>query len=114
MNEKDKKTILRIIYYCDKIDSHIAYFGDDKELFLENEHYQDACALVIIQIGEFVSRLSDEFINEHSEIPWRDIKTMRNVHAHNYDNVMFDILWVTMKKDVPELREYLEDLINHF
>ena len=111
MNDKDEKTILRIIYYCDKIDSHIDYFGDDRELFLENEHYQDACALVIIQIGEFVSRLSDEFINEHSEIPWTDIKKMRNVHAHNYDNVMFDTLWVTMKRDVPELREYLQNLI---
>ena len=62
-------------------------------------------------MGEFVSRLSDEFINEHSEIPWEDIKKMRNVHAHNYDNVMFDTLWVTMKRDVPELREYLQNLI---
>ena len=43
MNDNDEKTILRIIYYCDKIDSHIDYFGDDMELFLENEHYQDAC-----------------------------------------------------------------------
>ena len=51
MNDNDEKTILRIIHYCDKIDSHIDYFGDDRELFLENEHYQDACALVIIQIG---------------------------------------------------------------
>ena len=101
MNDKDEKTILRIIHYCDKIDSHIDYFGDDRVLVLENEHYQDACALVIIHIGEFVSRLSDEFINEHSEIPWADIKSMRNVHAHNYDNVIFDTLWVTMKRDVP-------------
>lgn len=38
MNVNDKKTILRIIHYCDKIDSHIDYFGDDRELFLENEH----------------------------------------------------------------------------
>ncbi len=35
MNDNDKKTILRIIHYCDKIDSHIDYFGDDRELFLE-------------------------------------------------------------------------------
>ena len=58
-----------------------------------------------------MSRLSEEFIDEHDEIPWSDIKKMRNVHAHNYDNVMYDTLWVTMKKDVPELREYLENLI---
>ena len=27
MNDNDEKTILRIIHYCDKIDSHIDYFG---------------------------------------------------------------------------------------
>ena len=58
-----------------------------------------------------MGRLSDEFINEHSEIPWTDIKSMRNIHAHNYDNVMFDTLWVTIKRDVPELREFLQKLI---
>lgn len=50
MGEEDKRAIEMILHYCDKIDSHIEYFGDDKELFLENIHYQDACALVIIQI----------------------------------------------------------------
>ena len=111
MNDKDRKAIGMIIYYCDKIDSHIDYFGDDKALFMENIHYQDACALVIIQIGEHVDRLYDEFKNNHPEIPWREIKDMRNLHAHHYESVMYDILWVTMKKDVPELREYLENLI---
>lgn len=111
MNDKDRKTILRVLYYCDKIDSHINYFGDDKEIFLENEYYQDTCALVIIQIGEYVGRLSEEFKNEHFEIPWRDIKDMRNLHAHHYETVMYDILWVTMKKDIPELRDYLEKLL---
>ena len=111
MKDEDKRAIDMILHYCDKIDSHIEYFGDDKELFLENIHYQDACALVIIQIGEHVDRLSDEFKENHSEIPWREIKDMRNLHAHNYESVMYDILWVTMKRDVPELREYLEKLI---
>ena len=50
MKDEDKRAIEMILHYCDKIDSHIEYFGDDKELFLENIHYQDACALVIIQI----------------------------------------------------------------
>ena len=58
-----------------------------------------------------MGRLSDEFINEHSEIPWTDIKSMGHIHAHNYDNVMFDTLWVTIKRDVPELREFLQKLI---
>lgn len=40
-----------------------------------------------IQIGELVGRLSEEFIGVHSEIPWHAIKGMRNLHAHDYENV---------------------------
>ncbi len=36
---------------------------------------------------------------------------MRNVHAHDYDNVMFDVAWESIIYDVPELKEYLEKLI---
>ena len=61
MNDNDKHELELILYYCNKIESHIEYFGDDKETFLVNEHYQDACALVIIQIGEHVNRLSSTF-----------------------------------------------------
>lgn len=35
--------------------------NNDKEIYMSNILYKDACALVIIQIGEFVGRLSDEF-----------------------------------------------------
>ena len=91
MNDKDRKSVERLIYYCNRLEEHVSYFGNSQEEFYRNKQYQDACSLVIIQIGEFVGRLSDEFKEEHKEIPWRDIKGMRNIHAHNYDNVMFDI-----------------------
>lgn len=67
--------------------------------------------MVIIQIGEFVGRLSDEFKDDHPEIPWNDIKGMRNIHDYNYDNVMFDLVWESISEDLPYLKEYLEQLI---
>ena len=35
---------------------------------------------------------------------------MRNRNAHNYDPIMYDIVWETIKEDVPELKRYLENL----
>ena len=90
---------------------HVLTFGNSKEKYITNKQYQDACSLVIIQIGEQVGRLSDEFKNQHSDIDWTGIKGMRNVHAHDYDNVMFDVAWESITDDVPNLREYLEELI---
>lgn len=45
--------------------------------------YKDACALVIIQIGEFVGRLSDDFREKYDGVEWRQLKALRNIMAHN-------------------------------
>lgn len=78
---------------------------------MSNTHYQDACALVFIQIGEFVGRLSDEFKAEYCEMPWQSIKVMRNKNAHNYDYILFDLVWDTIQEDIPELKQYLEKIL---
>lgn len=56
-------------------------------------------------------RLSEEFLEKHSEIPWHAIKAMRNLHAHDYDNINFEIVWETLTKDIPELEEALQKII---
>ena len=40
MNDDEKYELNLILHYCNKIESHIEYFGDDREIFLTNEHYQ--------------------------------------------------------------------------
>lgn len=112
MNDKDKRYLQRILYYCDRLNNHVKTFGNDQELFLVNEQYQDACALTFIQIGEFVGRLSDEFKEEHKDIPWQSIKNMCNKNAHNYDyTIMYDIVWETIQEDIPHLKNYIEKLL---
>ena len=83
-----------------------------KEIYLSDKLYQDACALVIIQIGEFVGRLSDEFRDNHQEINWQEIIGMRNIFAHNYEDVIDDIVWDVIQEDIPNLKNYLENLVN--
>lgn len=101
----------RIIYYCNRLDNHVQSFGDDKDIFLVNEQYQDACALIFIQIGEFVGRLSLEFKQNHADTPWQSIKNMRNIYAHNYESIMFDVVWETIQEDIPKLKKYLVSLV---
>ena len=33
MNDKDKRYVKRLIYYCDRLEDHIEFFGDDREIF---------------------------------------------------------------------------------
>lgn len=75
---------------------------------------QDACALVIIQIGEYVNRLSDEFKAEHPQIPWNEIIGMRNVHTHHYESVIEEIVWETIQNDIPYLKKYLTQILQQY
>lgn len=52
--------------------------------FMYNERDFDASMMNFIIIGEMVSRLSDKFIEENSQIDWFKIRGFRNIVAHDY------------------------------
>lgn len=111
MNDKDKRWAETIIDYCNRIDDYLSRFDDDKEIYMSDNLYKDACALVIIQMGEFANRFSDEFREEYDEIEWKQLIGLRNITAHNYENIVDDIIWEIIHDDVPEIREYLEKIL---
>lgn len=67
--------------------------------------------MCIIQLGELANRLSDEAKESSQNIPWRAIKGMRNLHAHDYENVDMEIVWNTLIEDIPMLKQSLEKLL---
>jgi len=67
--------------------------------------------MCILQIGELVGHLSDNVTVKYSEMPWKQIKGIRNVAAHGYEEFDVDILWQTLKSDLPSLRDYCGKII---
>ena len=61
-------------------------------------------AMMIEVIGEEVKkvekRLGMEFLNQRSEIPWRDIMGMRNHIAHGYFDINEDYVLSVIKNDL--------------
>ena len=76
-----------ILTYCDQIDMAVKRFGRSFDLFDSDPVYRNSLALCIVQIGEFVGHLSEEFKAANGHIPWRQIKLMRNIVAHRYGTV---------------------------
>jgi len=62
-------------------------------------------------IGEATKRLSDEFRNQHPDIPWRSMAGMRDVVIHGYDHVDIEEVWRVAKADIPRLIMMLEPLV---
>ena len=76
-----------------------------------NDEKVSAILYQIAVIGEATKRLSQEFRQQHPEIPWRDIAGMRDVLIHKYDQVDFDVIWDVVQSKLPELLTLLEPLL---
>ena len=83
-NERDMSILRHIYSYCVQIDETVERFGDDIALFQGDFVYRNAVAMCLLQIGELAGHLSEEYRNEHPQMPWRQIKALRNIIAHNY------------------------------
>ena len=47
------------------------------------------------------------FADQHSQIPWRSMRGMRNRIAHGYFDINLDIVWETVQTALPELLKQL-------
>lgn len=79
-------------------------FSDDKKTI-----YAVMKALEII--GEASKNISDTLKNEHPEVPWKLMAGIRDKVVHGYFVVDLPIIWSTIKKDVPSLKEPLEEIL---
>lgn len=111
MSRKDKIIIQKIMQYCKDIGEIIYRFGDDIQAYKSDLAYQYACSMCIIQIGELVGQISNELKNERQEVPWKLIKDMRNIFAHDYARVDNEMMWDTLKKSVRRywMKMWLDD-----
>lgn len=107
----DRIVIQKMIDYCDKVKVFINRFGTTFEDYNKDEAFQLSCSACIIQIGELTTRLTEKFKAQHDEIPWNMIRTLRNFHAHEYENVALDTMWKILTEDIPELKSQLEEIL---
>lgn len=62
-------------------------------------------------IGEAAAKVSENFKQNNPQIPWSMIVAIRNRLIHGYFDIDLDIVWNTIKKDLVELKEMLEQLV---
>ncbi|TWF54786.1 HepT-like ribonuclease domain-containing protein [Neorhizobium alkalisoli] len=89
--------------------------GQNLEAFRLDEIRQDAVVANIMAIGECVTKIMDhfpDFVIDHPEIAWKDIRNMRNRIAHQYFHLDIDILWLTVDRTIPEFLAHLDALRN--
>ena len=112
MNDRDIIVVKKIIQYINEIAITVQKYDLDYIKLTDDFIVKNAISMCILQIGELVGKLSNEFINTYNAMPWKDIRAMRNIAAHNYGEIDLEVLWETVSTDVPILKEYCEKILN--
>jgi len=81
------------------------------EDFTADRKTVDAVVRNLIIIGEAAVRVPDEVCLNNPEIPWYEIRGMRNFVIHEYFGVSDRILWDTIQIDLPPLAELLRNIV---
>jgi uncharacterized protein with HEPN domain len=87
--------------------------GMDKPEFLQNPMAQDAVIRNFEVIGEASHNIEKEhaaFAAQHTDLPLGPAYQMRNALAHGYFKVDMDLVWNTIHRDLPRLRELAKRL----
>ena len=61
-------------------------------------------------IGEATAHLSENFRKEHKNIPWREMKDLRNLLIHQYFHIDPEEIWTISVTDIPVLIKDLEKI----
>ena len=73
---------------------------------------QDAVMHQIEIIGEASNSVSDEFQDQHPELPWMQMRAIRNKIVHDYRELNLDVIWDTAKNDLLALKVQIQNLLD--
>lgn len=111
-HSRDRGRLEDILKYAQNVEQIIS--GVSYEQFVADIRIYYSLMKNVEVIGEAANMLTRHFREEHCELPWRLIISMRNVLVHGYAQVSDADLWQTATNDIKPLREqvlrYLDEI----
>lgn len=104
----DRERLRDILEAIERIERYVP----DGELRFEQDELLQTWMVHHIQIiGEAARKLSDSMRKNHSEIPWPQIITMRNVLVHDYFGLDLQEVWIAVERDIPHLKPKIQAIL---
>lgn len=104
-------------HILDAIERAITYAAQagNADAFKGHPLLQDGIVRNMEVIGEAAIKLhkvAPDIATAHPDIPWKDMRTMRNKLIHDYFDVDLDIVWSTVQQDLPVLANQIRALLS--
>ena len=85
--------------------------GHDFASFRADLSAQDAACMNLLRLGEGTKFVPEETQEASPQIPWAELRGLRNLLAHDYFGIDLELLWHTLNAEVPQLRAPLETIL---
>ena len=82
------------------------------EIFSSNKMIYKAVVMSILNIGELVKHLPQEYKTAHTKIPWKSISGMHDIAAHGYHTMNYKIIWDVVINYMPDLADFIKKQLN--
>jgi uncharacterized protein with HEPN domain len=112
-NEKnDLLYLINILEYIGKIWKYTEKAKDADELFEMNDQLNlNASLTLLANIGENVSKISQNLKRKYLNIEWKRIKEFRNRIVHDYVGIDLAIVYEIITNDLRALKHDIENII---
>lgn len=106
-----------LIYHIRDVATEIEAFvaRNQREDLREDVFLERGLVMSLYMIADLATRLQSEhpaFVASLPQVPWKDIRGLRNRIAHGYFETDIDIVWRAAVNEVPALARVLIDQLN--
>lgn len=101
--------IRHILDAIDQIETYL--IGVEETDFNLSKLIQDAVIRRLSIIGEIAKMVSSDIRENYTEVHWHDIDLMYESLQKNFLNTDTEIVWRTVKNDLPHLRQIITKII---
>ncbi|MDR2682316.1 MAG: DUF86 domain-containing protein [Dysgonamonadaceae bacterium] len=99
----------RLEHILEAINNALDFIGNVSfEEYQTNTILRFAVVKCVEIVGEASYKLTNEFREQHFEIEWRNIISMRHILVHGYYQTEDKIVWDTVKNYLPILKEQIQ------
>lgn len=108
---RDDTSLIRLTEHLRNALDDASRVSSGEELEMQRQLF-NSVSMEMIQVQECARRLSESFRFEHPELPWNELRALRNVIVHECDEVEAETLYESATCDARILLDKLQPYVD--